>query len=112
MQVFLWVGLSTSGFLLRPFQPDKRSFKDQPLGTDAYLKQLQHHLRQTGLFSGETTHSLRRGTVIHDYQEVGKTPGEVGRRLQHVTPGGPQTMQYLDTSREVGCPPRQRRRLS
>ena len=110
MQVYLWAGLPLDTYLLRPLLEDHSGFKSYALSTDAINKQLQVHLRRLGLYQGETTHSLRRGTVIHDYQHLGLSAESAGRRLQHVRPGGPQTMQYLDTSRETGGPPRQRRR--
>lgn len=111
-QVYLWVGLPTTGYLLRPLNDDRIGFKPEPLCTSTLNRQLQHHLRRLGLFQGESTHGLRRGTAIHDHQHQGRSPAEVGLRLQHVNPGGPQTLQYLDTSRETGGPPRQRRRLT
>ncbi|KAL4439968.1 hypothetical protein ABPG75_002969 [Micractinium tetrahymenae] len=112
LQVHQWVGLPTNSYLVRPLADDHLSFKAGPLSTSAFNKQLQHHLRRLGLFQGESTHGLRRGTVIHDHQQLGRTPAEAGLRLQHANPGGPQTLQYLDTSRESGGPPKQRRRLS
>lgn len=74
-------------------------------------KRLQEHLQRAGLFEGQSTHSLRRGTVQHDHHQLGHSAAAVGSRLQHAQPGGPQTLQYLDTSRETGAPPRQRRRV-
>ncbi|KAL4448041.1 hypothetical protein ABPG75_005260 [Micractinium tetrahymenae] len=112
LQVHQWVGLPTNSYLVRPLADDHLSFKAGPLSTSAFNKQLQHHLRRLGLFQGESTHGLRRGTVIHDHQQLGRTPAEAGLRLQRANPGGPQTLQYLDTSRESGGPPKQRRRLS
>lgn len=112
LQVYQWVGVSVEPCLLRPLNQNGSSFKDEPLSSDDILKRLQHHLRRLGLAAGETTHSLRRGTVILDYQVLGKSAAECGARLQHMNPGGPQTLQYLETSREAGGPPRQRRRFS
>lgn len=111
-QVCTWAGVPTDGYLLRPLSKSGAAFLSSPLATDEICKRLQHHLRRLGLYEGETTHSLRRGTVIHDHQELGKTAAECGARLQHKQPGGPQTLQYLDTSRETGGPPHQRRRLN
>lgn len=110
MQVFLWVGLPTDSFLLCPLSENRQNFKPEPLSTTAFNKQLQHHLRRLGLFDGQSTHGLRRGTVIHDHQQGGSSPVDAGVRLQHSSPGGLQTQYYLDTSRETGGPPRQRRR--
>ena len=107
--MFKWAGLPTSGHLLSPLQDNKCSFKAEPLSTSAFNRRLQHHLQSLGLFQGESTHGLRRGTVIHDHEQ-GATATEAGARLQHTQPGGRQTQQYLDTSRETGGPARKRRR--
>jgi hypothetical protein len=99
------------GYLLRPLSKNERSFQQQALSTDSINKRLQQHLQRLGLHEGESSHGLRRGTGIHDHQVRGLSAVAVGMRLQHVQPGGPQTLQYLDTSRETGGPPRQRRRV-
>lgn len=71
-QVLKWVTLPTDGFLMCPLASDLCSFKTEPLSTSAVNKRLQHHLLRLGLFQGESTHGLRRGTVIHD-RETGST---------------------------------------
>ena len=105
-------GIAVTGYLLRPLTCRLDTFKDSPLSTTALNKRLQHHLTRLGLFEGESSHGLRRGTVIHAYQEQGLSAYDVGMRLQHAQPGGPQTLQYLDTSRETERPSRKRRQQS
>ncbi len=104
--------MPVGSYLLSPLVKNGSRFQDAPLSTDSINKQLQQHMRRLGLFDGESSHGLRRGTVIHDHQVLDKTPFECGMRLQHVAPGGPQTLQYLDTSRETGAPARQRMRVA
>ena len=105
-------GFPTNGYLLRPQTTNRKGFKDSAFTTSALNKRLQHHLQQMGELAGESSHGLRRGTVIHDHQQQGASLASIGLRLQHVQPGGPQTMQYLDTSRETERPCRKRRQLS
>ncbi len=109
LQMCLWASVPISGHLLRPLAAEGASFRETPLDSDAINKRLQHHLSRLGLFEGESTHGVRRGTLIHDYQELGKSAVDVGHRLQHAQPGGPQSMQYVDTSRETGGPSKQKR---
>lgn len=107
------VGVPIDGYLLRPLSDDGSHFKEEPLSTDNINKRLQLHLRRLGLYeNGVSTHGLRRGTVIHDHQDLGKSAQECGQRLQHTRPGGPQTLQYLDTSRETGGPAKHCRRCA
>ena len=94
---------------MRPLAADNQSFKEVTFSTDSINKRLQNHLQRLRLFNGESSHGLRRSTVQHD-SEQGATVEAVGRRLLHVKPGGPQAMQYLDTSRQTGWNKRQRRR--
>ncbi|KAL4437099.1 hypothetical protein ABPG75_004238 [Micractinium tetrahymenae] len=101
--------LSTSGYLLHAQTPDGQGFKQEPWSTSSLNKRLQHHLHRLGLFAGESSHGLRRGTAIHDHQQLGSTPAAIGDRLLHADPGGVQTKRYLDTSRETERPVRQRR---
>ena len=108
-QVSLWAQAPIDGFLLKPLADNSQAFKEAAFSTDSINKRLQHHLRRLGLFNGESSHGLRRGTIQHD-SEGGASAEAVGRRLLHVLPGGPQTLQYLDTSRETGWNKRQRRR--
>ena len=79
------------------------------MSTSSYNKRVQQHLEKMGQLAGESSHGLRRGTVIHDHQQ-GASLTSVGLRLQHRKPGGPQTLQYLDTSRETERPCRKRQR--
>ena len=108
LQVCQHAGAPTSGFLLRPTEKSGTSFKEDPLTTSAFNKRLQHHLQRLGLLEGESSHGLRRGTVIHDHQLRGLSAADAGMRLQHAQPGGPQTLRYLDTSRETQRPRRLR----
>lgn len=92
-----------------PSSKDGLSFVDAPLSKGYPSKVLQKHLKACGLFEGESGHGMRRGTVIHDSMMGKLSLAEIGQRLQHKKPGGPQTQQYLDTSRETGKPKRCRR---
>lgn len=110
LQLCTGAGVCTTGFLLRPATDDRSGFKEAPLSTSALTKRLQHHLDRLGMFAGESSHGVRRGTVIHDHQQLGQSAAAAGRRLLHNMPGGPQTLVYLDTSRETQRSTRKRQR--
>ena len=112
LQVCRWASVPLDGYLLRPMARANASFKEEPFSTDSINKRLQHHLQRLGLFGGESSHGFRRGTVLHDHQQLGRSAEDVGRRLLHVNPGGPQTQQYLDTSMETGRPASPSRRAT
>jgi integrase len=54
---------SAKGFLFRPLNRQRDGFEDVPLSSAALRKRVQIHLKDAGLFEGETLHSFRRSAV-------------------------------------------------
>ena len=98
--------MSPAPSLVRASTPDKTGFKATPL-TD-FNHRLRSLLSTFTTLQGETTHSLRRGPAQHAHVQLGQSAADVGARLQHREPGGPQTRVYLDASREGGRTQRDR----
>ena len=69
----LWVYLQCAhhdghpikGYLFRPTLANQKGFKEAPWSTTCFIHRLQSHLQRLGWFSGETSHSIRRGTLQH-----------------------------------------------
>jgi integrase len=51
------------GFLFRPLNRRKDGFEDVALSANALRKRIQLHMKEAGLFEGETLHSFRRSAV-------------------------------------------------
>ena len=54
-------------------------FEDEDFKSDAFNKRLQKHLQAMGVWSGETTHSLRRGST-QLLKDLGATVSEIGEK--------------------------------
>lgn len=106
MQMYRAAGLPDEPYLLRPSNPrDHLTLQLCNLSSTELNTRFKEHLQQYSIFTGQTLYGLRRGTAIHD-SNSGKSTADIGLRLQHAQPGGRQTQQYLDTSRETGGPVR------
>jgi integrase len=51
------------GNLFRPLNKQRDGFVDEPLSANALRKRIQQHLKDAGLYEGETLHSFRRSAV-------------------------------------------------
>jgi integrase len=51
------------GFLFRPLNRKRDGFEDSALSSNALRRRIQQHLRDAGIFDGETLHSFRRSAV-------------------------------------------------
>jgi hypothetical protein len=70
---------SKKGFLFRPLNRQRDGFEDVPLSSAALRKRVQSHLKDAGLFDGETLHSFRRSAV----QNAAKMEGyDVARLME------------------------------
>ncbi|KXZ41017.1 hypothetical protein GPECTOR_973g240 [Gonium pectorale] len=56
-------GCAVVDYLFRPLTPDHRSFKEEPLSSQALGARIQTHLRAAELYEGEANHSFRRGVL-------------------------------------------------
>jgi hypothetical protein len=70
---------SARGFLFWPLTRQRDGFEDVPLSSAALRKRVQIHLKDAGLFEGETLHSFRRSAV----QNAAKMEGyDVARLME------------------------------
>jgi integrase len=53
------------GFLFKPTNRRRDGFVNEPLSSDAMRRRVQKHLKDAGLYAGETLHSFRRSAVQH-----------------------------------------------
>jgi integrase len=51
------------GYLFRPLNRRRDEFEDEALSASALRKRVQQHLKDAGLYEGETVHSFRRSAV-------------------------------------------------
>jgi integrase len=51
------------GYLFRPLNKRRDGFEDASLSANALRKRVQQHLKDAGLYDGETLHSFRRSAV-------------------------------------------------
>eukprot|EP00798_Chlamydomonas_sp_ICE-L_P001301 gene1301-biopygen14165 len=63
MDICSRAGMPIQHYILRPLTPDHKGFKEAPYSGDSTAKMLQKYLKQVSTFSGETSHSLRRGSL-------------------------------------------------
>jgi integrase len=51
------------GYLFRPLNRSRDGFEDKALSANALRKRVQLHIKEAGLYEGETLHSFRRSAV-------------------------------------------------
>jgi integrase len=68
------------GYLFRPLTRKRDGFEDSALSSNALRRRIQQHLRDAGLFEGETLHSFRRSAV----QNAASIEGYDVRRLMEL----------------------------
>lgn len=67
------------GRLFKPSNATQDGFKEEEFKSGAFNKRLQKHLKAVDLWSGETTHSLRRGST-QLLRDLGATVSEIGEK--------------------------------
>jgi hypothetical protein len=63
MQLCHFTGKPVQHYILRPLTPNLKEFKEAPYSGSSTTKMVQTQLQQLSLFTGETSHSLRRGSL-------------------------------------------------
>lgn len=63
LQLCHLTGHTITHYIMRPLLPSKKGFKEAPYSSSSFAKLIQSHLTTLGMYSGETSHSFRRGTL-------------------------------------------------
>eukprot|EP00798_Chlamydomonas_sp_ICE-L_P000097 gene97-biopygen3398 len=71
-------GMPVQHYILRPLTPNHKGFKEAPYSGSTTTKRIEKYLQELSLFTGETSHSLRRGSL----QAVAQLSG-VAAAAQH-----------------------------
>lgn len=90
-------GQTVQHYIFRPLSPSWAAFQEQAYSCTSFAKMIKARLTAIGLYSGETTHSFRRGTLQATNAQAGILAAAVQGRIKT-----PQILnKYLDTQRRT-----------
>jgi hypothetical protein len=91
-------GHAVKGYLFRPLLATQRGFKETPWATTCFIHRIQGHLQHLGMFAGETSHSIRRGTLQHTAHVHGVAAAQAQSQIKTAA----VLQVYLDPYRHQG----------
>ena len=89
---------TSSTSLFSPLTADRRAFKDSGISASDIGKRMNHHLKQAGLYAGESNHGFRRGSM-QALAAAGMGVADIGKKVQINTSA--TVAKYLDPSRHL-----------